>query len=371
MKKLFFGLLTLLFISCSNSQCDLESITTNTLELKIKKARLHQIDSLRSIVIETSKADQVKIKFKAKINGAKVKVRLKGDQYDHYDTDQFSLRVTQKTDSGTYAYSIQHPKTRKNINEWVFHELLKDNKVAHLGYEFVQVKLNKKDNGTYAKEEHLKNKGLLTSKGFEEGIILRFNDDHFWTDGLPAERNKAYDTKQYKKAKIKTYGSCLDSSLNKKAINLLHQFQIGKMNASDVFDLKATARLYAVCDLSGARHALRWINLVFHYNPTTGKLMPLGFDSNSNHSKGVMINEDYINTAHHKRIFDNQIFKTEYITQLKKLSDPKYLQKFLKDRECLLLKYEAMIQENQWTYGNNLNYLEGNQEIIRRYLQGL
>lgn len=371
MHKFFFALIITTLFSCSSNDCHLESIEVQTLELKIKKRKLAKIDSLRNIVIETGNADQVKKKFKAKLDGSKVSIRLKGDQYDHYDTDQFSLRITNKTDSGKFVYSIQHPKTRRNINEWIFHQLLKENGIAHLDYQFIHVKLNKKNNGTYAKEEHLKNKGLLTSKGFEEGIILKFDDDKFWDDGLPEERNKAYDTKHYQEAEIKSYSTCNDPKDNKLAIQLLKGFQSGKLKAEKVFDIQALSKFYALCDLSGSRHALRWINLVFHYNPKTKKLMPLGFDSNSMNSKMVMIQEDYINQAHHARLFENIEFQQNYHKELKRLSNETYLNQFLKKRKCELVKYESMIQENQWTYSNDFDYLFDNQEIIKEYLKSL
>ena len=58
---------------------------------------------------------------------------------DHYDTERFSLRLKYKDDDSQVVLSLQHPKTRKYICEWIFHQMLKQEGLNYLNYEFVTV----------------------------------------------------------------------------------------------------------------------------------------------------------------------------------------------------------------------------------------
>ena len=73
-------------------------------------------------------------------------------------------------------FSIQHPKTRNYVYEWLFHEALKREDLLSLRYEFIDVTLNGKDLGTYALEESFE-KRLIEHNGYREGPIVRFNED--------------------------------------------------------------------------------------------------------------------------------------------------------------------------------------------------
>lgn len=366
MKKLIFISFILLAFSCAKKDCKID-YPIEQISIKIKKKNLSKIDSLRNIVVETMDASNVKIKFKAKVNGVKSKIRLKGDQYDHYDTERFSLRVTQKVKGKKTVYSIQHPKTRNYYNEWVFHQLLKKEGIAYLDYTFVKVKINKKERGTYAKEEHLSNSTLLAEKGFENGPIFRFDDAGFWA--APAEKRiHDHDVTALKKAPIKNYNN-IDSSLTKRGDQLLKGFQNGTLPADSVFNMEQLGKLYALCDLTGARHALRWLNVVYYYNKTDDKLHPIGFDSNSGKMKGgLVITETYILDEYHGKIRNSEGFKKAYYELLNKIAEPSYLTSFIADTECELIEIEKMITADEYFKTVDLDYLEQNQGKIKDIL---
>ena len=69
------------------------------------------------------------------------------------------------------SFSIQHPKTRSFLKEWVLHKLFKKEQVLTTRYDFVSVSLNGKKLGLYALEEHFR-KELLDFYDYEDGPIL-------------------------------------------------------------------------------------------------------------------------------------------------------------------------------------------------------
>jgi len=75
----------------------------------------------------------------------RVHLRLKGEWGDHVDTDKWSLRVKVRdgeTLMGMKRFSLQHPKTRDFIHEWVHHQAMLREDVLALRYDFVDVTIN-------------------------------------------------------------------------------------------------------------------------------------------------------------------------------------------------------------------------------------
>ena len=63
-------------------------------------------------------------------------------------------------------FSIQHPRTRNYIYEWIFHQALKREGILSLRYKFINVTLNGQDLGVYALEEHF-DKRLIEYNKYE------------------------------------------------------------------------------------------------------------------------------------------------------------------------------------------------------------
>lgn len=323
-------------------------------------------------MLKTGYAGNSKLRFPAKIENGDYQIRLKGDQKDHYDTEQFSLRITNNNDSIGEVYSLQHPKTRNYINEWIFQEFLKENHLAYLEYDFVEVLFNGQLQGTYAYEQHLSHNNLLQSEGFKRGPIVSFDDDNFWKDASREERDFSYDSTHYLQSPIRIYNKDeLDPSLIEEAKTLLKSYQLGQQSAKKVFNLKNLARYYALCDVNGARHGLRWINLVFHYNPENKRFSPVGFDSNSGESWGVMIQEDYLNPVHHEKIFTDSTFNAFYKDYLIQYSSTDFLDTFLENHRCKIQNFEKLIQKNSPEYKFSDEYLQKNLTKIKKYLEQL
>ena len=107
-------------------------------------------------------------------------MRLKGHMTDHLEGEKWSFRVKTKKDVlGMRRFSLQHPGTRNYVYEWIYHELLKHEDVIYLKYDFVNLKLNDKDLGIYALEEHF-GQHVLDRNNRPKGAILRWNPSLYW-----------------------------------------------------------------------------------------------------------------------------------------------------------------------------------------------
>ena len=81
---------------------------------------------------------------------------------------------------GMKQFSLQHPRVRNYIHEWLFHRLLDREGLIGLRYRFVHLSLNGKDLGIYAMEEHFE-KRLIENRRRREGPILKFDENPRWT----------------------------------------------------------------------------------------------------------------------------------------------------------------------------------------------
>ena len=237
--------------------------------------------------------DFVNAKLIHKKGSLKAKVRLKGDELDHLQNKKWSFRVKIKNDetyNGMNKFSLQSPKTRNFIYEWVYHRLLEKENLPSLQYSFVKLDLNGKDLGIYALEEHF-DKQLLESNGFKEGPILKYFDS-VWVsrrlrrlkglepnDGIKSLASSMFY--EWRAGAHKQNKNLKDPILKKNLLNalyLLEGFQYGDLKTSDVFELEPLASYFAIIDLLGAHHSIMMSNLRFYYNPITSKLIPIGFD---------------------------------------------------------------------------------------------
>ena len=60
---------------------------------------------------------------------------------------------------------------------------------------------------------------------------------------------------------------------------LLSDFRQGSISASNAFDLKKVAKLYALTNIADSPHSLRWKNVRFYYNPIINRLELIGYNA--------------------------------------------------------------------------------------------
>ena len=273
-----------------------------------------------------------------------IELRLKGDYADHWSGDKISYRITMKGDDrlfGMKSFSIQSPETRRDMNEWYFHQLLHEEGLIALRYDFISLIENGKEKGLYAIEESFE-KDLIEFNRRKEAPILKF-DESILIDAKIINKNNSFSQEQlYMIAKIdffKGKRTLKDPNLYKQlkyAKALLEQFRRGEITASEAFDIDKAAKLFALCDLIGGHHALRWKNVRFYYNPLLGKLELIGFDSNSGNTiddiyyfkwRDNSVNQ-YAVMAWKRNFFEDEAFVEHYFKYLKKYSSPTYLTDF-------------------------------------------
>ncbi len=139
-------------------------------------------------VLVSSEEDYVPATIRYKNKEVNVRLRLKGDLLDHLKGDKWSFRIKVRGDDtlfGMKTFSIQGPRTRNYLDEFVYHKALKKEGVMFLRYDFIEVIINGKNKGIYAIEEHFE-KQLIENNERREGIILKFNEDMRWEGDLMA-----------------------------------------------------------------------------------------------------------------------------------------------------------------------------------------
>ena len=224
----------------------------------------------RRILIR-SENDEVKGSLTYKEKNYPIRIRLKGDWTDHLIGDKWSFRIKTskgKAFLGMKEFSLQHPRTRNYINEFLFHELLKYEKLPYLRYKFMPLFINGKNLGIYALEEHFA-KQLIENSGFREGPILKISD-YFRNETqrmIKIDGSKNFHLRSKNNANIETFNLKRMQKNKSKlsqfllASNLLEEFLQKKINTSDVFDIKMTAKYFALNDFLQSGSSNTWYDM--------------------------------------------------------------------------------------------------------------
>jgi len=327
------------------------------LEISIKhldyeKLRFQRETALAKNALMNAEFVPAKIKLAGKEH--QVKIRLKGDHVDHLRSDKWSLRVkVQGSDTilGMKLFSLQHPRTRNYLYEWIYHQALHREDVLSLRYGFLRVLINGREHGIYAIEEGFE-KRLVEHNRRREGPIVRFNENLRWDEMLQFQpydivvRQSGYGA--YQAANIDAFqtGKVLrDSTLRGeyyRAAELLTAFRRGELPTSRVFHTARLADYFALVDLLGAEHGARWHNIRFYYDPLTGLLEPIGFDGNAGQplkrlvgvENGIGVPPEHLpETTYYRQIFHDPQFFRLYMQSLERFSRPEYLDSLFRDLE--------------------------------------
>lgn len=354
--------------------------------IDIAHTDFQKLEYKRQVALERNKLvvdadDFVPATIRYKGKSVRVMLRLKGDHTDHLVGEKWSFRIKVRGNEALFGmkqFSIQHPKTRNYIYEWIYHELLKREGLAFLRYDFIEVTLNGKDLGVYALEEFFE-KHLIENSRYREGPIIRFDESVMWDELL--QRGEIVNSGTYLSSAIdafqtrKTLGDPVKRMQFMKAMGLLESFRKGELRASEVFDVKKLAIFLAVSDLMGAQHATLWINMRFYFNPITARLEPIGFDGNS----GIPIeniclkaDEAYETIGRQKSILqsfytalssDAEFFRA-YISELERVSTPHYAENLFNEIEDELESNLNILYKEFPHYNFSKDIFYHNQHII-------
>jgi len=333
--------------------------------------------------------DENKIEVPAQLVYSKdtfnIKMRLKGDYSDHWSTEKWSYRIKMSGDDrlmGMKSFAIQSPETRGFLNEWYFHKLMKREGLIALRYSFATLKENGKEKGVYAIEESF-DKQLIELNNRREAPILKL-DESILIDKSIINKNDTYSQENlFLMAKVDVFKSkrTLKNPIlfdqYKKGKSLINGLREKTISLENAVDIDKAAKLFAIADLTGGHHCLRWKNVRFYFNPVIGKLELIGFDSNSGH----MISDIYYNRWYNDHIgefevkiwkdifFENEHFVNTYFEYLKRYSQEEFLENFhdeISGEREMNLTY--MYKENS-SYKFFIDHYVSNASVIRSKLK--
>ncbi|WP_440954682.1 glycosyl hydrolase family 28-related protein [Methanosarcina sp. Mfa9] len=309
-----------------------EKITIDIKNNDFQKLAYKREVALAEGVLISSDDDYVPAKIHYNDQTVDVKLRLKGDWTDHLIGDKWSYRIEVKGDDtlfGMKIFSIQDPKTRNYLNEWVFQQALRREEIIAPRYSFIDVTINGKHEGIFALEEHF-DKRIIEHSNYREGPIVRFNEAIFWENvlkGTEVSDGEIYfssDIDAFQSSKIMEDPVKFEQFI--KAKDLLESFRNGNLKTSEVFDIEKLARFFAISDLMGATHGTRWHNCRYYYNPITSKLEPIGFDSGAGFFNGLSCMDDSLYYDQYKKtLFEDAAFFEKYVQELERVSQKVYL----------------------------------------------
>ncbi len=339
--------------------------------------------------IPTSSKKYVRANFVDGSDSAKVQMKLKGDWTDHLYTGKESYRIKIKGDlafQGLKSFSIQHPRTRRYIDEWVVHKIADREGILTTSYDFINVNMNDIYFGVYALEEHF-DKQLLESRNRREGPILKFDETSYWT---AIKQNTSFDSMKLFPFFQESTIACFKSNRTRKSEQLSKQFDEGKKlmqlfkegytKVEDLFDIDQLAKFYVVMELSGSGHGLRWHNRRFYFNPVTQKLEHVAYDIlpfiQGRNFKCDMARRLSENQRIREYCFDNAIlynkeFQTKYLYYLDQYTQPEYLDAIFTDLEAELLIAQQAIQGEVPDYEFNKQIYYDNASYLRTWLPRL
>ncbi len=287
-----------------------------------------------------------------------VKLRLKGDWVDHLRADMWSFRVHVTEDDGAVLgmrrFSLQAPHTRSYVSEWAFIQNLLLEDILTTRYHFVNVIINGEYKGIYALEESF-HADLLESQGRREGVIFRFDEDLLWYDWTQILNNdygigSFWLVDEPLNNPIKPFrGNHVASDPNLSAEfaaaqNLLYSYYRGELPADQVLDEALWGRYFALTDLWGGGHGTGWINTRFYYNPITGLLEPVAYDSLVFHPS---YDRDFLAFPFRDTpLFNSPGVQKAYVENLERITRPEYID-MLKERfgEAVGRYYELLVEE--------------------------
>ncbi len=285
-------------------------------------------------------------------------LRIKGDFLDHLNTDKWSFRIELKSDKlfGMSRFSIQHPKTRHYLYEWLHMEMARREGLLAPRTDFVNVVVNGNSTGIYYLEEHF-TKELVESQGRREGPIVRFVEDTFLdmeaqyiaTIGYASET--ILPARMVTSAQVAAYGEGrLNQSENlsrqlQESLELMREIQRDRdgRRTHEILDIPLNAISHALATLFRTSHGANWKSRRYYHNPVTARLEPIIFDTGSGlpqASRDPIANLEYVIPAYLK----NPQFYNRLFQEIGRLSQPNYIEACVAELRPKLEHFEALMR---------------------------
>ncbi len=281
---------------------------------------------------------------------------LKGDQLYNLHGDKWSFRF--KLDEGTIGgmsyITLHHPGLRNYLDEWLFHEVLKQEGIIGSEYGFTPLSLNGRSLGVYAFEERMLDEDYILRDTINS--ISRFKDLGY----VKSQQQESEGKDPFEDAGIDVYG---DDSFNKERSEDFKQkikdFRDIDPDIIHWLNREKIARMLAICDLMEAYGALHWTNIRFVSDASSGMLELVGNDGFSGGgmvfrgdpfmawSDETTVVEDIRWRAMYLNLFNDPEFLNAYKSELRRLSTEQYLN-VTKLNTIGELKYYQSILVEEW-----------------------
>ena len=315
--------------------------------LKLDNARKSKLKNLDTEIGSSLLSDpKILVGAKIKFNKSKLldtKIRIKGDRKIHFeDADKTSYKINIKNKnllSGMSEFSIIKPRARNYLDEWIFHEFLKEAELLNIRYEFAKVYINGSSQGIYAIEEGYTEQ-LTERNNLRYGPIFSLNEE------LSTDPTKTipslYNQKFWNKTETRKY---ISEYANSKLLNFFQS----KLKLDDVMDIDKWSSYFAIVDLNQSIHGALAKSVKFYYNPLTSKFEPIGYDAHYIKKKDqATLGEIFFKRPNELppffiQFFSNKEFYLQYLKKLKKYSSKKFLNNFFEKRESKIKKINSLI----------------------------
>ena len=267
---------------------DLEIPFEKTLILE----NLRKQSILNGSLPSTDKMPKIKTKIVYNEKEFSADIRLKGDRKSHFaDKKKSSYKLELDRNQyifGIKKFSIQKPRARNYIHEWIFHELSSDQNIIKIKYDFINLSINGDNKGLYVIEEGF-GKELIERNKRRNGPIFSLDEDIY----------SLYDNPVFEIYNKNFWQKPENNIIANIASQKLHDFFDNKSNIEEVFDLEKWAAYFAVIDLTANYHGALLKSVKLYYNPLNGLFEPIPFDGhrlkpnyhkyNMNYDKRILI----------------------------------------------------------------------------------
>ena len=295
----------------------------------------------------------------------KSEIKLKGVHSEHWvHPSKWSFKIKlldEKSFNGMRRFSIQQPKTRDFLYEWLFMKVLSEETLISHRTKFIETIINGNNLGVYFLEEQ-HSKQLIENNKRREGPIIGL-DKNLWINEANNIENLSLNVIEdsFWRAKIKPVqfqddqiGTVQETYL-KNAIRLFEDFRQNKINIDKAFDINQMAKLMAIKAIFGSSE-FDWRDIKFYYNPITSLLEPIGREVHLNKNFSLKdswwINNQSIffeksdQKDFVKLLYEDSKFYELYLTELQRLTEKNYLEDIITKNKEEFLNNKRLLEKN-------------------------
>jgi len=302
-------------------------------------------------------------------------IRLKGDRSIHYENNKnSSYKINLKKDNfynSMRSFSIQKPRIRNYVSEWIFHEMGEELNLIKLKYDFIKLRINGENKGLYVTEEGFSN-SLLERNLRRAGPIFGIDEYYKNRDFETGPKLDPYQEKYWTRPE--------NEKLYFIAKNKLLSLKTRELPLNEIIDIKKWSDYFVMCELLTTYHGLKEKSVKFYYNPITSLFEPIPFDGHKmpafNYHKSIkdiwknqVINSTGLAASVWDRaqidggfislfFFDkdkklNNEFFESYLDSIKKITSKKFLDNFFEKNIDEIDKINAQIYLDSFKFDYN------------------